>query len=234
MQSISLVTVTYNNAGGLRKTLQSIADLKKRPQEVIVIDGGSTDSTSIVISEYENVYPIIFVSEKDNGIYDAMNKGKKLAKYDFIHYLNAGDYVQGEPYDALELQYRYLVKILDENGAFLSFDKIKIYGFGYCHQGILFFKEHPPYDLHYKIAADFDLIMQVFPFGLKELPVINNGYVVYGLGGVSSKKRMARDIEILEILYKRCGCIRALGFIAYSLSKLFIPKTLRRRLLKIK
>ena len=70
----SIIVVTYNNAGGLQRTLRSIRQLDYVQKETVVIDGGSKDETLNILAENQDVITIS-VSEKDNGIYNAMNKG---------------------------------------------------------------------------------------------------------------------------------------------------------------
>ncbi len=86
----SIVVVTYNNADGLRRTLKSIRLLDYAQKEVIVIDGGSKDDTLAIIAENQDIITTS-VSEKDNGIYNAMNKGIKLVKGDYVVFMNSGD-----------------------------------------------------------------------------------------------------------------------------------------------
>ena len=119
---LSIITITYNNAEGLRKTLASVASQTFRDFEHIIVDGGSTDESVEIIREYadneairqagyeairqENSKadkqassphhlitssPIIWISEKDRGIYDAQNKGIRLAHGEYCYFLNAGD-----------------------------------------------------------------------------------------------------------------------------------------------
>ncbi len=88
--NIAVVTVCYNDSLALERTIQSVADQDPRPDEYIVVDGGSTDGTDAVIFNADHVVSR-WVSEKDQGIYDAMNKGLALARSDYIIFLNAGD-----------------------------------------------------------------------------------------------------------------------------------------------
>lgn len=95
---LSIVTINYNNADGLRKTLASVAAQTYRDIEHIIIDGGSMDESVEVIKEYEasnslNSNPLIlkWSSEPDKGIYHAMNKGIRKATGDYIQILNSGD-----------------------------------------------------------------------------------------------------------------------------------------------
>lgn len=88
---ISVITINYNNKDGLNKTIQSIIGQTYTGIEYIVIDGGSTDgSVDIITANSQNIN--YWVSEKDNGIYDAMNKGIKQAKGEYLLFLNSGDY----------------------------------------------------------------------------------------------------------------------------------------------
>ncbi len=87
---ISIITVTYNAEKVLEKTLTSIFKQTYKNIEVIIIDGGSTDETLHIISKYNDSIDM-FISERDDGIYDAMNKGIDIATGDFITFLNADD-----------------------------------------------------------------------------------------------------------------------------------------------
>lgn len=86
----SIIVVTLNNADGLKRTLQSVSALSYPCHEVIVIDGASTDATKTVVEGFGELVTI-FVSEKDNGIYNAMNKGITYATGDNTVFMNAGD-----------------------------------------------------------------------------------------------------------------------------------------------
>ena len=103
MKKLSIITINYNNAEGLRKTLASVASQTYRDIEHIIIDGGSSDGSVDVIREYESTNrscdnPLIFIwsSEPDNGIYNAMNKGIRKAAGEYVWILNSGDCVGAE------------------------------------------------------------------------------------------------------------------------------------------
>lgn len=227
----SVITVTLNNSQGLKTTLHSLSNLKEKPYEVVVIDGGSTDDTATIVDQYKNFINIKFFSERDFGIYDAMNKGKMYASGNFLHYLNAGDFVWGEPYSDIESETVMAVKILDESGKYIGYDFIKLLGYGYCHQGIIFSSNHPEYDVSYKIASDFKLICQHFPQGLKSLIMSKTGGITYLLGGVSSTRSNLGLWEIANIATKHLGPHRSLGIISLLLFKNIIPRKYRRIIL---
>lgn len=86
----SIIVVTLNNAEGLRRTLESILQLSYPHREVIIIDGLSSDSTPDVVEEY-GIVVTKYVSEKDTGVYNAMNKGLQYVTGDYVVYMNSGD-----------------------------------------------------------------------------------------------------------------------------------------------
>ena len=95
---LSIVTINYNNVEGLKKTLTSVAEQTYRDIEHIIVDGGSTDGSVDVIREYEqqlrlaqSAINILWISERDKGIYNAMNKGIRKATGDYCQFLNSGD-----------------------------------------------------------------------------------------------------------------------------------------------
>jgi glycosyltransferase involved in cell wall biosynthesis len=90
---ISIITATYNSAATVRDTLTSIASQHYHNIEHLIVDGLSKDSTLEIVKEFSHVAKVI--SEKDNGIYDAMNKGVKLATGDIIGILNSDDFYTG-------------------------------------------------------------------------------------------------------------------------------------------
>lgn len=95
----TVITVTYNAEDVLAKTIESVLKQKYRPYEYLVFDGKSTDKTLDIAIGYKTYFQekgirFVIVSEKDTGIYNAMNKGIKAATGDFISFLNAGDWYQ--------------------------------------------------------------------------------------------------------------------------------------------
>ena len=90
---LSIITINYNNASGLSKTLESVFNQTFRDFEYIVIDGNSTDGSVELIKRYEDssVENFSWISEPDTGIYNAMNKGIRMAKGEYVQFLNSGD-----------------------------------------------------------------------------------------------------------------------------------------------
>ena len=233
MASVSVVSVTLNNAAGLRETLTSLAALQSQPKEVVIIDGGSSDDTAAVVDAYRTKLQIHFSSEPDRGIYDAMNKGHRSCLGEFVHYLNAGDTVFGEPYQRVTQASLLPVHVHDESGDFLFEDFVKHGGFGYCHQGILFSRDHRSYSDEYRVAADLDLIIVTFPGGLHRLPVAGDGGVRFALGGVSSQAISVRDREVRSILYQRLPWWVASRLQLGIRLKSAVPRRVRRLLVRL-
>src|SRR6266550_7698355 len=87
---LTIVTINFNNAAGLDKTIQSITEQSFSPKEYIVVDGGSTDASLALIGAHASKIDAI-LNEPDRGIYDAMNKGVALARGEWVLFLNSGD-----------------------------------------------------------------------------------------------------------------------------------------------
>jgi len=91
MTKISIITINFNNAKGLDKTMKSVLSQNFNDYEYIVIDGNSTDESLSVIKAFSDKITY-WVSEPDSGVYNAMNKGIAVAKGQYLHFLNSGDY----------------------------------------------------------------------------------------------------------------------------------------------
>lgn len=89
---ISIITVNFNNAKGLERTINSVREQTYKEIEFIVIDGFSTDESKNIILKNQDIISY-WISEKDNGIYDAMNKGIKVCSGDYVLFLNSGDFL---------------------------------------------------------------------------------------------------------------------------------------------
>lgn len=94
--TLSIITINYNNALGLEKTLKSVLSQTHTQFEYVIVDGASTDNAVEIIQQYEKDatargIKVVWVSEKDKGIYNAMNKGIKMASGEYIQILNSGD-----------------------------------------------------------------------------------------------------------------------------------------------
>jgi len=93
---LSIITINWNNAAGLEKTLKSVVGQSAKEFEYVVVDGGSTDGSVEVIERYAQQREIAWTSERDKGIYNGMNKGIQRAQGEYIMLLNSGDYLKDE------------------------------------------------------------------------------------------------------------------------------------------
>jgi glycosyltransferase involved in cell wall biosynthesis len=107
MPFISIITITYNAQDFLERTLQSIRGQTSSDFEYILIDGGSKDGTMAIVEANKDLFSVI-VSEKDKGLYDAMNKGLERATCDYVWFMNAGDEIA--ELDAIEKLKRLILK----------------------------------------------------------------------------------------------------------------------------
>lgn len=200
---ISVVIVLYNAEKIIRATLDSLSLQSYRNYEVIVVDGKSTDSTMAIVDTYFNRFPQLRVySEKDNGIYDAMNKGIKLAKGDYLYFLNAGDVLfssdvfqtVADNLDGRSVYYGDAYTKDISGGLHIfhigHFSKYRFARGNICHQTIFYPKEFiskEMYNLDYRIYSDYVMNMRLWrkvKFVYVNIPII-----VYEGGGIS-------DVEI--------------------------------------
>lgn len=126
---ISIITINYNNLEGLKRTVESVINQTWRDFEYIVIDGGSTDgSTEYIKSQSENID--YWVSESDKGIYNAMNKGIKVATGEYLLFLNSGDHL-------------YSNMVLEQNHKFLTLQDIIYFNLQVIDENQKFIKKYP-------------------------------------------------------------------------------------------
>ena len=176
---VSVVTVCYNSQDTIAQTIESVLSQTCDEYEYIIIDGASTDATRDIIAKYNADGRIRLVSEPDNGLYDAMNKGHSLAEGEYIIYMNSGDtfadtdvlkdmipYLDGHA----ELVYGNVIRI-KEGGRILERYPGKhrplillAQGKMMCHQSIFtrcdIMKQYG-FDMKYSITADYDFLMRM-------------------------------------------------------------------------
>ena len=128
-RKLSVITVVYNDVHNLEKTILSVISQNVNNLEFLVIDGGSTDGTDKLIEKYGE-FINIFISEPDEGIYNAMNKGVRLASGEWISFLNAGDVYKA---NALSTVTDALKKRIDQELLAFSCEYIAEEGYTYIH-----------------------------------------------------------------------------------------------------
>jgi glycosyltransferase involved in cell wall biosynthesis len=217
----SIITVVYNDAVNLEKTIKSVISQTYRNFEYIVIDGGSKDNTLDIIKKYQQ-HISLWKSEPDKGIYDAMNKGILCAKGEFINFLNAGDtyyspevleWVADEhiKHSSAEIIYGQAVRLSSETSQlkFVKGGKITTANLftstPFCHQAIFYktstFREIGPYDYSYKVTADYQWLIRYYNSRqhLDKIHFIASNVVEYVEGGYSFKNIHKAAREKLKI-----------------------------------
>lgn len=216
---VSIISITYQAEQFLEKTMLSILNQDCSDFEYLIIDGKSTDKTTEIIKHFElqineGIYAIKpsnfhWISEPDKGLYDAMNKGLKMAKGKYLWFINAGDKIHAS---TTLMEINRVIKQCPETdvvyGQSLMIDfndkplgerhkiapkclskKSLLNGLVVCHQSILVNKEIAPfYDLNYKIAADYDWVIRVL--SVSKLNTYINDYLSdFMVAGTSSLHR---------------------------------------------
>ena len=226
--SISVITVCYNAAKELRHTLQSVASQTYPHIQYIVVDGASTDSSLELIKEYQTDIDLL-ISEPDSGIYDAMNKGIKVATGDYLCFMNAGDTFHSPTTlaDLFAQIHRPLpdviygeTNIVDERRHFLCPRRLKtpkqltyqsfLSGMVVCHQS--FYPRRalvPYYNLTYRFSSDFDWCLNILA---KATQTYNSQMVLtdYLAEGTTTRNHRASLKERFRIMTHHYGWLKTL------------------------
>lgn len=201
MITISIITINFNNAIGLRKTLDSVFLQNFTNYEHVIVDGGSSDGSKEIIQFYNKKFSY-WVSEKDTGIYNAMNKGITKAKGDYLLFLNSGDYLLSKDSLATLLSNNNNEEIIYGN-LFLTDGKnewLKTYPskltFDFFtkdslpHQATLIkktlFDKVGNYSEHLKIVADWEFFLNAICLYSCSYRYVSFPISVYNIDGISS------------------------------------------------
>lgn len=212
---LSIITVNYNDAEGLRKTLASVAAQTYRDIEHIIIDAASTDGSVDVIREYEstnsqttNPLTIIWSSEKDKGIYDGMNKGIRKATGDYCQFLNSGDtlaypdvteQMMAAMEDGIDILYGNMLKIgdkaryVDRSSANYNVTLNMFYRGCLNHSPAYIkrslFDEYGYYDETLKICSDWKFYMQSIVLGKATTKHVDIVVTHFDMNGISETRK---------------------------------------------
>lgn len=216
---LSIITINYNNLSGLQKTIDSVISQSFKEFEWIIIDGGSSDGSKALIEQHSNHFSY-WVSEPDNGIYNAMNKGIDHAGGDWLLFLNSGDWlfsndilerVFSRDYDADILYGDVMYHWPDERGLELDQkpDKLSLYFFNertICHQATFYRKkifENHRYSEEYKICSDWALFIQLAleNYHFEHLPFCIVNFVQDGISSKLTKEHQAERRKVFESLF---------------------------------
>ncbi|MDA7472644.1 glycosyltransferase [Candidatus Pelagibacter ubique] len=217
---ITIITVVYNNQKDIEETILSVINQSYDNIEYLIIDGGSEDNTVDIIKKYDNSIDY-WISEKDNGIYDAMNKGCRLATGAGLCFLNSGDKFVGDVFNnRLKLPFLIPCKIKENEKKILDKNLLDgKSGMPTSHQAMVFLNKRLLYNLKYKISSDYDFFIRHGVF--LNINLDNPGYVLYDNKGMSKKNFLLRDYETILILYKYYGLYASIVFLITQILKFF-------------
>lgn len=224
---ISIITATFNSAKTLKDTIQSVLRQTNKDFEYLIIDGGSTDETIDIVKSYESEFSgrLKWVSEKDQGIYDAMNKGIKMASGDVVGILNSDDYFTSDDilqtvdnaFKSHEIDAIYGDIHFIRDGApdkcvryyssrmfspfWLRFGFMPAHPSFYCKREV--FEKAGLYSLDYKIGADYEMMVRLFKRHKIKSLYANKDFVTMRTGGASNNNVRSR-LTLIEEDVKAC------------------------------
>lgn len=240
----SVITVCYNAQATLEDTIQSVIAQTYHHVEYIIVDGASKDRTLSIINRYRDRITTV-VSEPDKGLYDAMNKGLRLATGDYVCFLNAGDSFHED--DTLQQMVHTLreltelpdvlygeTALVDAEGHFVRMRRLQApehltwhsfrQGMLVCHQA--FFAKRTlaePYDLRYRFSADFDWCIRI----MKKSKVLHNTHLTlidYLEEGMTTRNHKASLHERFHIMAKHYGWLSTVAHHAWFVVRAMIKK----------
>lgn len=242
MIKFSIITVTYNAGNLFSKTADNVMAQTHQDIEHIIIDGASTDGTTQLAQEYKQrndadedcLHDVVVVSEPDKGLYDAMNKGLRMATGHYVLFLNAGDTFPSE--DTLENIEAAVgegeklpgvlygdTDIVDEDGNFVCHRRLAapkrltwhsfMHGMLVCHQAFYArtdLARNTPYNLSYRYSADVDWCIRIMRKAAQQrLDMRNVGFVVahFLQGGMTKQNHRNSLKERFEVMRRHYGLI---------------------------
>lgn len=239
----SVITVCYNAEATIEDTIQSVISQTYHHVEYIIVDGASKDRTMDIVNCYREHIAIV-VSERDKGLYDAMNKGIGLATGDYLCFLNAGDSFHED--DTLQQMVHSIhtpqlpdvlygeTELVDHEGHFLRMRRLSApevltwksfrQGMLVCHQA--FFPRRDlvmPYDLRYRFSADFDWCIKI----MKKSKVLHNTHLTlidYLAEGMTTRNHKASLKERFRIMTRHYGWTSTLAFHLWFVLRLLLKK----------
>ncbi|EKO3645760.1 glycosyltransferase [Vibrio metschnikovii] len=215
---VSIITVCYNSEKTIEDTIRSVASQDYNDIEYIIIDGGSTDSTPAIVKKYSD-HVDVYLSEKDEGLYDAMNKGIKLASGELVGILNSDDVLADHSIIAHVVEasknvdgvygdvgfYDFTLTKKKRHYSSRGFHKAKFSrGFMPAHPSCYLKKELIEkvgfYSLDFSIAADFDYLVRAFSLPNSTFSYMPVEVVKMREGGVSTSGISATILLNKEII----------------------------------
>lgn len=221
---LSIITINRNNAAGLKKTMQSVLDQGTKDFEYVVVDGASTDGSVEVIEGFASVFGdrLKWISEPDKGIYNAMNKGIRMACGDYVEFLNSGDClasdeVVGKMMGALgkeqfpSILYGNMIKVFPDGHRFkdLCFAgrEISFLGFytgtlnhspAYIRKSL--FEKYGMYDESLRIVSDWKWYLRAIILGEEKPVYADIDATLFDMTGISETNKELDKAERKQVL----------------------------------
>ncbi len=230
-KKISVITVCYNAARDLEKTIESVRNQSFKDIEYVIVDGASKDDTLEVVKRNSDIISR-WISEPDGGLYFAMNKGLDIASGDYVLFLNAGDTfyasstlekVFSSCQEAQDIYYGDTM-ILSPDGEPLGRRRIALpehltaksfrWGMSVCHQSIIIKRSLcSPYRTEYRITADYDWVLSALEKAQRD-KIKNVGEFIscFTQGGISSKNIKKANLERFKIMIRHYGLAVSLWY----------------------
>lgn len=238
----SIITLCFNSEKTIERTILSVLNQTYTNFEYIIIDGGSTDSTLEIIEKYKDKFgdKLKVISEKDNGIYDAMNKGIRLSTGDLVGIINSDDYYEYDSLENIKNKYNFnkyeivygITRMIDSREKEINLirqghnflDRGNI-----CHQAcfisLSIHKDFYEYDLQYKYAADYDFMLKSIKNESIIFTPVDNIVANFTIGGASSSIDCLIEINNIFKKYNIISNIRyAYIKINYSIKKYILGR----------
>jgi len=219
---ISIITPSFNSEKTIERTIKSVLEQNYKNYEYIIIDGGSTDSTVDIIKKYTDLFEgrMKYVSEKDKGIYDAMNKGIKMAEGDLIGIINSDDYYEtdclknvAQEYDAGRLyqilygELRFINKAEEELEISLVHhrnmkERMIFHPSSFVSRSI--YMDKFLYNTDYKYSSDLEFMLKAFQEPEIVFKPIYKVLSNFRMGGISFSNKALHETNVVKYKY---GCI---------------------------
>ena len=216
----SIITITYNAASVVKPTLESVIAQTYTNYEYIFVDGGSKDDT-VAIAKASGIKFAHIVSERDNGIYDAMNKGIRMAQGEIIGLVNSDDFYEENAFSHMYEEvknhpgadvYYGLVRVLaleDKEIKLYRLHHKMLYSYPLAHAATFItktaYEKFGLYDTCYRISADYDLLLRILLRGGQYQPV-DCILANFRMGGVSSDENNVPEHLMVQYKYKLIIC----------------------------
>ena len=210
--NFSIITINYNNCAGLRQTITSVIDQSYHNYEYIVIDGGSNDGSKEAILEFSDRIDY-WVSEPDNGIYNAMNKGIDAAHGECLLFLNSGDVLHNDMVLEALAREDMSVDILIGKVSYVNTGEISslpecltmnhFYSRSIPHPATIMKRtifDSLRYDESYKIVSDWKLFIEIIIMGNASYAYTDIIVANFDSGGISSVNKALVDAERMDVL----------------------------------